>query len=78
MSVALFPKFSNFPNLPKFSIDCTPCPPPLAPRVARPQSRATPFARGRSRCTLARKISFSNFGSLTFGTPIFLFFTYFY
>lgn len=31
MSVALFPKFSNFPNLPKFSIDCTPCP-PLLPR----------------------------------------------
>ena len=30
-----------------------PHPPPLAPWETRPQSRATPFARVRSRCTLA-------------------------
>lgn len=36
MSVALFPKFSNIPNLPKFSIDCAPSPPPSCPTGGSP------------------------------------------
>ena len=61
MSVALFPKFSNIPNLPKFSIDCAPSPPPSCPTGGSPAIPPLPLARTRSRCTLARKISFFEF-----------------
>lgn len=78
MSVALFPKFSNIPNRPKFSIDCAPSPPPSCPTgdtpaIPPPPSHArAPDARSRE------KFRFPNFGSLTFGTPIFPIFALFY